>query len=201
VPAALALREHLRARLTLAMLVAIPVFFVLIFASVLGQFADALGGGILAHGPTRDATRLLIAAGTGHGSPGGDWAAVAVAVLVALGVAFAAFWLAESCRGAWSEPTLAGVVAQVARDLLRLRLRSQLVDVLVMGDRLAVERVLEVLDGGLEALQPRLEDIEPALLRIVRRAGSTGPGTAPVLRCAHDRYPRLGPTGGRKRTS
>ena len=37
-------REHLRAPLTLALLVAIPAFFVLIFASVLGEFAKALGG-------------------------------------------------------------------------------------------------------------------------------------------------------------
>jgi hypothetical protein len=37
-------REQLRAPLTLALLVAIPVFFVLIFASVLGEFSKALGG-------------------------------------------------------------------------------------------------------------------------------------------------------------
>ena len=37
-------REHLRAPLTLVLLVAIPTFFVLIFASVLGDFAKALGG-------------------------------------------------------------------------------------------------------------------------------------------------------------
>ena len=37
-------REHLRTPLTLVLLVAIPAFFVLVFASVLGQFADALGG-------------------------------------------------------------------------------------------------------------------------------------------------------------
>jgi hypothetical protein len=37
-------REHLRAPLTLVLLVAIPVFFVLIFASVLGEFSKALGG-------------------------------------------------------------------------------------------------------------------------------------------------------------
>jgi hypothetical protein len=37
-------REHLRTPLTVIMLVAIPAFFVLIFASVLGEFADALGG-------------------------------------------------------------------------------------------------------------------------------------------------------------
>ena len=36
-------REHLRTRLTLALLVVIPIFFVLIFASVLGEFAMALG--------------------------------------------------------------------------------------------------------------------------------------------------------------
>ena len=37
-------REHLRTPLTLALLLIIPIFFVLIFASVLGEFADALGG-------------------------------------------------------------------------------------------------------------------------------------------------------------
>ena len=37
-------REHLRAPLTLVLLLAVPVFFVLIFASVLSEFADALGG-------------------------------------------------------------------------------------------------------------------------------------------------------------
>lgn len=38
------LREQIRAPLTLVLLVAIPAFFVLIFASVLGDFAGALGG-------------------------------------------------------------------------------------------------------------------------------------------------------------
>jgi hypothetical protein len=37
-------REQLRAPLTLVLLVAIPAFFVLIFAGVLGEFAQALGG-------------------------------------------------------------------------------------------------------------------------------------------------------------
>ena len=37
-------REHLRTPLTLALLLVIPAFFVLVFASVLGEFADALGG-------------------------------------------------------------------------------------------------------------------------------------------------------------
>jgi hypothetical protein len=37
-------REQLRAPLTLALLIVIPAFFVLIFARVLGEFARALGG-------------------------------------------------------------------------------------------------------------------------------------------------------------
>jgi hypothetical protein len=45
-------REHLRAPLTLVLLVAIPVFFVLIFASVLGDFAKALGGDLMAQSAT-----------------------------------------------------------------------------------------------------------------------------------------------------
>ena len=45
-------REHLRAPLTLVLLVAIPVFFVLIFASVLGDFAKALGGTLAAQSAT-----------------------------------------------------------------------------------------------------------------------------------------------------
>jgi hypothetical protein len=38
------LREQIRAPLNLALLIAVPVFFVLIFASVVGDFAKALGG-------------------------------------------------------------------------------------------------------------------------------------------------------------
>ena len=45
-------REQLRAPLTLVLLVAIPVFFVLIFASVLGEFSKALGGTLLARSAT-----------------------------------------------------------------------------------------------------------------------------------------------------
>jgi hypothetical protein len=40
------LREQIRAPLNLVLLVAIPIFFVLIFASVLGEFAEALGGSL-----------------------------------------------------------------------------------------------------------------------------------------------------------
>jgi hypothetical protein len=45
-------REHLRAPLTLVLLVAIPAFFVLIFASVLGDFARALGGTLASRSTT-----------------------------------------------------------------------------------------------------------------------------------------------------
>ena len=47
-------REQLRAPLTLVLLVAIPVFFVLIFAGVLGQFSKALDGTL----QTRSATAI-----------------------------------------------------------------------------------------------------------------------------------------------
>lgn len=40
------MREHLREPLTLALLVVIPIFFILIFASVLGEFSQALGGSL-----------------------------------------------------------------------------------------------------------------------------------------------------------
>jgi hypothetical protein len=45
-------REQLRAPLTRVLLVAIPVFFVLIFASVLGEFSKALGGTLAARSAT-----------------------------------------------------------------------------------------------------------------------------------------------------
>lgn len=45
-------REQLRAPLTLVLLVAIPMFFVLIFANVLGTFSEALGGSLQARSAT-----------------------------------------------------------------------------------------------------------------------------------------------------
>jgi len=45
-------REQLRAPLTLVLLIAIPVFFVLIFAGVLGEFSRALGGTLQTRGAT-----------------------------------------------------------------------------------------------------------------------------------------------------
>lgn len=50
--AAAFMREHARAPLTVALLVVVPVFFVLIFASVLGDFADALGGTLMRQSAT-----------------------------------------------------------------------------------------------------------------------------------------------------
>ena len=55
-------------------------------------------GELLAWTPTRDAADVLIAAGTGMGSPGSDWLAVGAAVFGALAVAFASFWLVARRR-------------------------------------------------------------------------------------------------------
>jgi len=110
-------REHLRTPLTLVLLLAIPVFFVLIFASVLGEFADALGGTLAERSATaisagwaaaflsgtlaffqlassRSADRRLSAAGLGPTSV----AVARIAAALALGVtvsavAFATLWL------------------------------------------------------------------------------------------------------------
>ena len=82
-------REQLRAPLTLVLLVAIPVFFVLIFASVLGEFAKALGGTL----PTRSAT--AISAG---------WAAAFLAGTLG-------FFQVSSSRGADRRLALAGLSA------------------------------------------------------------------------------------------
>jgi hypothetical protein len=46
------LREQIRAPLNLFLLVAVPVFFVLIFASVVGEFAKALGGTLASESAT-----------------------------------------------------------------------------------------------------------------------------------------------------
>ena len=48
--------------------------------------------------PTRDAANVLIAAVSGESSPGGDWIKLGLAVLVALSVATATFWLAARAR-------------------------------------------------------------------------------------------------------
>lgn len=45
-------REHLRTPLILVLLLGVPAFFVLVFASVLGDFAKALGGTLLSQSAT-----------------------------------------------------------------------------------------------------------------------------------------------------
>jgi len=110
-------REHLRAPMTLVLLVAIPTFFVLVFASVLGDFAKALGGTLMSQSTTaisagwaaaflsgtlaffqvsssRGADRRLAAAGFG------PWRVAFARILASLAigtavsaVAFATLWL------------------------------------------------------------------------------------------------------------
>jgi hypothetical protein len=82
-------REQLRAPLTFVLLLAIPVFFVLIFAGVLGQFSQALGGSL----QTRSAT--AISAG---------WAAAFLSGTLA-------FFMVSSSRGADRRLGLAGLGA------------------------------------------------------------------------------------------
>ena len=111
------MREHLRAPLTLALLFAIPIFFVLIFASVLGDFAKALGGTLLSQSATsisagwaaaflsgtlaffqvsssRGADRRLSAAGLGPWRVAGARISAALAIgLTVSAVAFLTLWL------------------------------------------------------------------------------------------------------------
>lgn len=118
-------REQLRAPLTLVLLVAIPVFFVLIFASVLGEFADALGGSLeqrsataisagwaasflsgtlafFALSSSRAADRRLAAAGLGALSVASARLAACLAVGVAVtAVAFATLELRTGIGHPW----------------------------------------------------------------------------------------------------
>jgi len=112
------LREHLRARLTLVMLIAIPALFVIASASVLGEFAAALGGSVTGNSASalgagwaaaflagslgffqvassREADRRLALAGMGAGKV----VIARVAASIVLGVmvsavAFTTLWLA-----------------------------------------------------------------------------------------------------------
>ena len=111
------LREQLRVPLNLVLLVAIPAFFVLIFASVLGDFADALGGDLAEQAATaisagwaaaflcgalaffqlnssRDADRRLATAGLGPWRVAGAriGAALALGVIVSA-IAYLTLWL------------------------------------------------------------------------------------------------------------
>lgn len=110
-------REHLRTPLALVLLVWIPVFFVLIFASILGDFAEALGGTLMARSATaisagwaaaflsgtlaffqvsssRGADRRLAAAGLGPWRVAASRIAASLAAGTAVSaVAFATLWL------------------------------------------------------------------------------------------------------------
>jgi hypothetical protein len=110
-------REQMRAPLTLVLLVAIPVFFVLIFASVLGEFSKALGGTLASQSATaisagwaaaflsgtlaffqvsssRGADRRLAAAGLGAMRVASSRIAAALLLGVAVSaVAFLTLWL------------------------------------------------------------------------------------------------------------
>jgi hypothetical protein len=55
--------------------------------------AMSSGGGLSNFTPTRDAADLLTAAGSGQGSPAGDWAGAAAVAICALFVALVAFWI------------------------------------------------------------------------------------------------------------
>lgn len=107
-------REHLRAPLTLVLLIAIPVFFVYIFASVVEEFAKALGGTLAGQSATaisagwaaaflggtlaffqvsssRDADRRLAVAGLGPGRVAASRIAAALAIGITVSaVAFVA---------------------------------------------------------------------------------------------------------------
>ena len=125
--------EHLRAPLTIAMLITIPVFFVLIFASVLGDFADALGGTLAQRSATsisagwaaaflsgalaffqvsssRGADRRLALAGLGAWRVAGARITAALTLAVIVGAAaFVTLWLRSGIDHPWH--TAAAVLA------------------------------------------------------------------------------------------
>jgi hypothetical protein len=118
-------REQLRAPLTLALLVVIPVFFVLIFASVLGDFSKALGGTLQSQSATaisagwataflagtlaffqvsssRGADRRLAAAGYGAIRVALSRIVASIALGVSVGaIAFLTLWLRSGIGHPW----------------------------------------------------------------------------------------------------
>ena len=118
-------REQLRAPLTLVLMVAIPAFFVLIFASVLGEFSKALGGSLVSRSATaisagwaaaflsgtlaffmvsssRGADRRLAAAGLGAARVAGSRIAAALVLgVIVSGVAFITLWLRSGIGHLW----------------------------------------------------------------------------------------------------
>jgi hypothetical protein len=71
---------------------------ILIFSVDAFSGPQMTSNGLVAMTPTRNAANLLIAAGGGHGSPGGDWVGALAVALAALLVALAAFWFAARTR-------------------------------------------------------------------------------------------------------
>lgn len=71
---------------------------VLVFAVDVFSGPQMTSNGLFSYTPTRDAANLLIAAGSGQGSPSGEWINVAASVAIALAVALGAFWLAARAR-------------------------------------------------------------------------------------------------------
>jgi hypothetical protein len=135
-------REHLRAPLTLAMLLVLPATFVWLAGDVLDQFAKALGGGELGAGATalgagwgaafvcgalgyfqmsssRDADRRLALAGFGSGHVATSRLLASLAALM-LQTDVAHPWHAAAAIGAFAAVYLAlgALVATVIRDQL-----------------------------------------------------------------------------------
>lgn len=71
---------------------------ILIFSVDAFSGPQMTSNGLVSVTPTRNAANLLVAAGGGQGSPGGDWIASAIVALGALAIALAAFWLAARTR-------------------------------------------------------------------------------------------------------
>lgn len=71
---------------------------ILIFSVDAFSGPQMTSNGLVSVTPTRNAANLLIAAGGGQGSPGGDWIASAMVALGALAIALAAFWFAARTR-------------------------------------------------------------------------------------------------------
>jgi hypothetical protein len=118
-------REQLRAPLTLVLLVVIPAFFVLIFASVLGEFSKALGGTLASRSATaisagwaaaflsgtlgffmvsssRGADRRLAAAGLGAARVAVSRIAAALVLgVIVSAVAFITLWLRSGIGHPW----------------------------------------------------------------------------------------------------
>ncbi len=71
---------------------------VLVFSVDAFSDPQMTSNGLIAETPTQNAANLLVAAGGGQGSPGGDWLGAGAIALVALAVALSAFWLAARTR-------------------------------------------------------------------------------------------------------